>query len=329
MTRQASVPSRATACTFLRASESGVAAPEREPILVAMGCCPTPEPPEAHSRRLLFSSLGVSVVDFRCRANVEPQGREEPNPTHSIVFVRRGTFERTHRGCALLVDPNYVLFFNQEQGYHYAHPVPGGDDCTILTLESTSALAAVARWQPRDAERPETPFQPGHALASVRAARLHFQLLGLLAGGPVPLAAEDLLVELVDEAVRAAYRERRPEAGEHSGPAARRRREAVEAAKLTLNERFEAPPRLAELAGELGCSPFHLSHVFRHVTGLSLRGYLGRLRVRLAADRLARGATSLTDLALDLGYADHSHFTHAFRKEWGVPPSRLRGLPGR
>ena len=57
---------------------------------------------------------------------------------------------------------------------------------------------------------------------------------------------------------------------------------------------------------------------------MSLRGYLGRLRARLAAERLARGAPDLTELALDLGFADHAHFTNAFRREWGVPPSRLR-----
>ena len=29
-------------------------------------------------------------------------------------------------------------------------------------------------------------------------------------------------------------------------------------------------------------------------------------------------------MALRLGYADHSHFTNAFRAEWGLPPSAFR-----
>lgn len=53
----------------------------------------------------------------------------------------------------------------------------------------------------------------------------------------------------------------------------------------------------------------------------------GRLRARAAAECLARGAQDLTALALDWGYTDHSHFTNAFRREWGVPPSRVRGAP--
>jgi AraC-like DNA-binding protein len=62
-----------------------------------------------------------------------------------------------------------------------------------------------------------------------------------------------------------------------------------------------------------------------------MRHYLNRLRARVAADRLVAGARDLTDLALDLGYWDHSHFTNSFRQEWGVPPSRFRAdrSPGR
>jgi AraC-like DNA-binding protein len=42
---------------------------------------------------------------------------------------------------------------------------------------------------------------------------------------------------------------------------------------------------------------------------------------------VAEGARDLTELALDLGYADHSHFTN-FRHDWGLPPSRFRALVG-
>ena len=58
---------------------------------------------------------------------------------------------------------------------------------------------------------------------------------------------------------------------------------------------------------------------------LATSAYLRRLRTRLASDRLARGPVDLTDLALDLGFCDHSHFTNAFRRELGVPPSRIGG----
>jgi len=289
-----------------------------------------PEPSVPQRREVLFESLGISVIDFRCRAHVEPEGPEEPNPTHSIVFVRRGVFRRSRRRETLVADPNHVLFFNAAEPNRFSHPVPGGDDCTILAVEPPRALELVARYAPRDAERPEAPFRLDHALSSPRAARLHYEFLALVRRQAAAVAVEDVLVELADEALRAAYgtHVRRDEAESPSTVASRRRRDLVEAAKLAINEHLESPLSLGELAQLLGCSPFHLSRTFHRTVGLSLRRYFGRLRTSIAADRLAGGVRDLTGLALDLGYADHSHFTNAFRDEWGLPPSQFRARAG-
>jgi AraC-like DNA-binding protein len=279
-----------------------------------------------HERKALFESPGIAVVDFRCREHGRVDGPEEPNPTHSIALVRRGLFRRTERGRALVADANHILFFNAAQLYRFSHPVSGGDDCTILTVATPLALEVVGRHAPRDAERLERPFFLGHALSSLRSVRLHYELLNLLRLPPCELGIEDLLAELMDESVRAAYatHERRTERESHSPAVQRRRRELVEAAKLIINRQIESPPSLQALARDLGCSPFSLSRNFHNVAGLSLRRYLGRLRATIAAHHLVRGAADLTELALRLGYHDHSHFTNAFRDEWGVPPSQFR-----
>ena len=280
------------------------------------------------TRLLLLESLGVSVLDFRCRAHVEPLGPEEPNPTHGIVLVRKGVFQRTQQRETLVADANHVLFYNAGEPYRYAHPLPGGDDCTILALDDERARELVADHAPRDAEQRGRPFSLGHGLSSPRAARLQYELLALVRKGTSGLATEDVVAELADDALAVAYRMRGN--GMHGGltstRARRRQRDLVEAAKLALNERFESPPSLGGLSRTLGCSPFHLSRIFHRIAGLSLRRYVGRLRARLAAERLAGDAPDLTALALDLGYADHSHFTNAFRQEWGLPPSRFREL---
>lgn len=288
----------------------------------------TVERTDPHTRRLLFESMGVALVDFRCQAGVEPAGAEEPNSTHSVVLVRRGVFQRTRGRETLVADSNDVLFFNAGQPWRFSHPLPGGDDCTILALEAGRALELVARHAPRDAERPQTPFRLGHGLSSPRAARLQWELLGLMARPVTKLGLEDAVAELADEAVRSAYDSRGRAEDRPPSPARRRQRELSEAARLAVSERLEQPPSLAELAGALGCSPFHLSRTFHAQAGLSLRRYAGRLRARAAAERLARGERDLTALALDFGYADHAHFTNSFRREWGLPPSGFRALVG-
>lgn len=275
------------------------------------------------TRRVLFEALGIAVVDFRCHAHVAADGAEEPNPTHSIVLVRRGVFRRTYQRETVLADANHVLLFNAGASYRYAHPLPGGDACTILTVETQRALELVGRHAPGDAVHAERPFCRGQGLSSPRAVRLHWELLHLVALQAGRLALEDVLAELADEAVACAYGA--PAPSRRTSPTAdRRRRDLVEAARLLISERVHGPPSLTELARGLGCSPYHLSHMFRSTTGVSLRRYVGRLRARVAAERLAAGASRLTALALDLGYADHSHFTNSFRREWGVSPSTFR-----
>jgi AraC-like DNA-binding protein len=81
---------------------------------------------------------------------------------------------------------------------------------------------------------------------------------------------------------------------------------------------------LTRLANSLGVSPFYLSHVFRVEVGTSIHQYLLRLRLAVARRRLAEGATSLSALALDLGFATHSHFTTAFRRQYGITPREAR-----
>jgi AraC family transcriptional regulator len=273
---------------------------------------------------VLFESLGVSVVDFRCREHVAPEGPEEPNPTHSIVLVRRGLFRRTRRDEAVLADANHVLLFNAAEGSRFSHPLPGGDDCTILAVETHRALELVARHAPRDADDPGTPFRLGHGVTSPRVARVHYELLALLRKGDAALVLDDALSTLAQESVRAVYGSAAARKAAPSARTRRRRRDLVEAVSIAIHDRLDSPPGLGELARAVGCSPFHLSHVFRQTTGVSLRRYVQQLRARIAADRLAGGAPDLTGLALDLGYTDHSHFTNAFRREWGLPPSRFR-----
>jgi hypothetical protein len=213
------------------------------------------ESPDApHTRKVLFESLGIAVVDFRCRAHVAAEGGEEPNPTHSIVLVRRGVFRRTQQRETVLADANHVLLFNAAEPYRYAHPLPGGDACTILTVETQRALELVGCHAPADAEHPERPFGRGAALSSPRAVWLHWELLHLLAHRAGRLALEDTLAELAHEAVACAYAA--PAPSRHVSPLVRRRRcDMVEAVKLMISERLEGPPSLTEMAAVLSCSP--------------------------------------------------------------------------
>jgi AraC family transcriptional regulator len=101
-------------------------------------------------------------------------------------------------------------------------------------------------------------------------------------------------------------------------------RDRVETIKQTISA---APTRrfsLRALAAAADCSPFHLCRSFRAVTGSSITSYQHALRLRLALPLLRDADSDLSDIALRLGFASHSHFTALFRRHFGVTPSGYR-----
>ena len=81
---------------------------------------------------------------------------------------------------------------------------------------------------------------------------------------------------------------------------------------------------LAEAAAQAGLSSFHFLRVFRAVLGVTPHQYLIRARLRRAARLLADPARSITDIALDVGFADLSNFVRTFHRAAGVSPGAFR-----
>jgi AraC family transcriptional regulator len=100
-------------------------------------------------------------------------------------------------------------------------------------------------------------------------------------------------------------------------------RRLADEARHEMAGRFSEPLGLEELAASCGVSTFHLCRVFRAVTGETVHRHLTRLRLRAALFEVGHRQDDLAGLALEVGFYSHSHFTHAFRREYGVPPSRI------
>jgi AraC-like DNA-binding protein len=92
---------------------------------------------------------------------------------------------------------------------------------------------------------------------------------------------------------------------------------------LSLCEALYADPDDDRNAGQwgtqLGMSARTLTRRFTSETGLSMRAWRRRLRLFKAIELLA-SEMSITDIALELGYASTSAFTYMFRKEMGRNP---------
>lgn len=81
---------------------------------------------------------------------------------------------------------------------------------------------------------------------------------------------------------------------------------------------------VARLAKVANMSPFHLCHVFRQMVGTSIYDYVLHERLAYALDAVLDCGDDLTSIALDAGFASHSHFTARFRGFFGCTPTALR-----
>ncbi|MEO1593098.1 MAG: AraC family transcriptional regulator [Cyanobacteria bacterium J06632_22] len=78
---------------------------------------------------------------------------------------------------------------------------------------------------------------------------------------------------------------------------------------------------LSELATLAGMKPLRLLRSFRKEIGLPPHAYLLQVRIEQAKRMLLSG-TSITDVALDTGFADQSHFTRHFKRSVGITPGQ-------
>lgn len=91
-----------------------------------------------------------------------------------------------------------------------------------------------------------------------------------------------------------------------------------------IDEHLRSAPPLGELALRVGLSPSHFARKFRQSTGLSVQRFINRRRVNKSLGMLRADASSLTDVAIDLGFSSQSHFTRLFSSLTGFTPAKYR-----
>jgi len=79
--------------------------------------------------------------------------------------------------------------------------------------------------------------------------------------------------------------------------------------------------RLTQLARQSGLSLRQLRHRFTEELGINPRSYLRWRRLRRAVEAIERGAT-LTEAAIEGGFADGAHFSRVFQAQFGMAPSQ-------
>jgi AraC-like DNA-binding protein len=283
--------------------------------------------------RALYEGPLVGVRDYRCRAGRGGPAAEEHSDSNNIVLMRHGAFCKHFGRRSVTADVNQAVFFAQGSTYRVSHPADCGDRGTVFTPSPRVLSDIIRELDPSVDDRPERPFPSVTAPCDPGVFWRHHGLVRRLLADesdpPEPLWADVTALQLIADVLEAAFA--------RHGPPRRRLRsgtdadhaDRAEAAKTYLSGRLSERITLDDVARAVHASPFHLARVFQQRTGVPVHRYLTRLRLRAALEQLADGADDLTALSLELGFSSHSHFTGAFRREFGRTPSDVRRDAGR
>lgn len=89
-----------------------------------------------------------------------------------------------------------------------------------------------------------------------------------------------------------------------------------------MRRNLQRPILVEEIAEQVGLTPKYLSSIFKRVTGKTLIAYLTELRIGCAKELLQGGGRRVSEVAVQVGYADRHYFNRVFSRYVGVPPGQ-------
>ena len=271
-----------------------------------------------HVNEIIFAGDLVKIGRWRLPA-AHPHFRNSgPTRHYLFVFPRTSAWIQHAGGRPFVGDANIVTYYNARQEYTRGVIAPAGDACDYYAVDPRLLRQVVAGWDPRAADQPDRILQFDHGPSDANAylAQRAVYTYARTDVAPDPLFVEESVVNILTRVIGLAYGAR---------PAQRSRQaDVVERAREAIARRFTSRLTLNELSRDTGVSMFHLCRLFRAGTGRTLHAYLNQLRLRASLAPVCDSAMELSQIALALGYSTHSHFTSAFRAEYGITPSSLR-----
>jgi AraC-like DNA-binding protein len=260
-------------------------------------------------RTTLFQRRLISVSDFRCTAGPGDKPFVEQYGSHSLSYVRKGSFGCCTRGRSFELVTGSILVGYPGDEFVCSHDHVCGDECLSFFLA------------------PELVEMIGGELEPWRVGAAP-PLPELMVLGELAQAAADGRSDVGLDEIGQVFAHRFAEvvsgrSRKSAQTTARDRRRAVETA-LWLEANSHLTIDLDDAAEQAGVSPFHFLRSFSNVLGVTPHQYLVRSRLKQAARLLAGEEIPITDIAYDIGFGDLSNFVRTFHRAAGVSPRCFR-----
>lgn len=284
----------------------------------------TADSPRHHVDVVVFTSPLVRVGRWRCPAENPIFTNSGPISEALFAFPREGVWIQHDGAAPFVADANTVTYYNKGQSYTRRKLGAWGDQCEWFGVAPAAIAETLSAHEPAVMDRPHRPFRFTHGPSNPQSylrQRMVFEHVSR-EGVADRLFVEEAVLSIFDDVTALAYGRR--EAAPPKRTRLRREVDLAEAAREVIAANFKCNLSLSDIARSVDSSVFHLARVFKARTGFSLHAYRTQLRLRAALDRLAEPGLDLIEIALDLGFSSHSHFTETFRRSFGKTPSAVR-----
>ncbi len=271
---------------------------------------------------VVLDSPVAQIVHWHCLEDGDALRSERCHTHHVLAVSQRGCCQLVDGRTRVVVDAATAVLHRPGASYRTLHPYGCNDTGISIAFRRDLADDVFARVAKSRRDHPM-------AMVAARPMRLALHQMILAwrrrAGATVDdVSMEELALDMLATAAFTMSGElrarRETTTAEH--------RHIVDDAREYLNVHFPHEIRLETMARDVGTSPFHLSRLFKQVTGTTIRSYVHRLRLGAAVHALLATPAPVTRVALDAGFANHSHLTSLCTREMGLPPSEIRRLAG-
>ena len=94
-----------------------------------------------------------------------------------------------------------------------------------------------------------------------------------------------------------------------------------------IDEHAIENPGLIEMSEQIGYSPYYCSEQFHRIAGITIKEYMSKRRLSMAALAVRDTNNALIDIAMDFGFSSQSALTRAFVNAFGCTPLAYRKNP--
>ncbi len=94
-----------------------------------------------------------------------------------------------------------------------------------------------------------------------------------------------------------------------------------------IEEHTDEKIEIEQLAEMAALSPFYYQRLFKRLVKKPVAEYIRLRRMAKAVELLPLDDRRILDIALELGFSSHEHFTRNFKETFGMTPTEYRGNP--